>query len=407
MAVISSLLVGSFHPCATCPIDMLSEFCALTADASTSDEIVPLLADAALGHLGASGVAVFQVTESAELRLDALRNLPEGLRRLHMPVDALGGELEGHLHSILCGQFPRIHILPLISAGGLFGALALFFSDLQAMNEHRSKLAQALANLAAITLHRTFEYAELSRSYIELRASREILTRSEKLRALGQMASGVSHDLKNILSPLLLQVQHLRRCPDLDSETQERTLERMERVLWSGVQTVDRLRSFGRQTPELPPLAVYINEIVKQAASLCRSRLSITDLGPKIALIEELSETPMVQLHGDEFLNALINLISNSMDAIAAAGGTIRVRTAQQDGRAMVQIADNGPGIPKEVEGRIFEPYFTTKGETGTGLGLAQVYAFVQRHNGTLSLDNVPGGGATFTMVFPAAVQEN
>ena len=102
-----------------------------------------------------------------------------------------------------------------------------------------------------------------------------------------------------------------------------------------------------------------------------------------------------------EIVGALVNLIVNAIDAMPD-GGTITLRSGEAERGGWVEVADDGPGMPPEVERRVFEPFFTTKGAEGTGLGLAMVYATVQRHGGSVKLETAPGKGTTFRLWFPA-----
>jgi len=105
-----------------------------------------------------------------------------------------------------------------------------------------------------------------------------------------------------------------------------------------------------------------------------------------------------------ELIAAVVNLVVNAIDAMQEQGESITVATGRDDqGRAWVRVRDDGPGMPPEVARRVFEPFFSTKGESGTGLGLANVYAFARRHGGDVTLESSPGEGATFTIFFPPA----
>jgi signal transduction histidine kinase len=105
-------------------------------------------------------------------------------------------------------------------------------------------------------------------------------------------------------------------------------------------------------------------------------------------------------MHTDEVLSAVVNLVVNAIDAMPE-GGIVKVSTGARDEGVAVTVADNGPGMSPEVQARVFEPFFTTKGAEGTGLGLAMVFATMQRHSGAVSLETSPGNGARFTLWFP------
>jgi len=105
-----------------------------------------------------------------------------------------------------------------------------------------------------------------------------------------------------------------------------------------------------------------------------------------------------------EILTALVNLIVNAIDAMNESGSTITLRSGEERAGSWIEVCDDGPGMPPEIANRVFEPFFTTKGaEEGTGLGLAMVYATVQRHGGSVTLDTAPGAGTRFRISLPAA----
>ncbi len=375
----------------------LVRFSRLVSDASDAVSILPLLARAAVADLHADGAAVLEV-EGEDLKLVAAQNLAPQLVGFRVPAETLGEEAGARLCAA-CPSFRHAITLPLVCGGDLFGALVLLFKQPPSLSAEQLELAQGLVDLCGIALRKANQFAELNRSYAELRASRQALLHSEKLRALGQMAAGISHDLRNILAPVLMQVQFVRKGYATQEEL-DPTLERMERVLRRGVDTVDRLRSFSRQSPDAKRALASLNLLVREAIDLCTPRLRGHS---DIQLVEELGEPPSVLLEGSELVNAVLNLLVNAADAMRGRGGTITVRTGAGDGGGWVEVADTGPGIPEEVVSHLYEPFFTTKGEEGTGLGLSMVYAFAQRNGGQISLDTAPEQGAAFRLWFPAA----
>jgi len=362
-------------------------------------EILAVLADAALEELGAAGVAVVEVLPSGEARVVEARHLPEPVASWRAEVDVIDAELGERLLLGCPGLFVEVRTLPLMSEGDLFGALVLFYRATAVLHED----AETLVDIAAISLGKARQYAELSRSYAELRASRDALERAEKLRALGEMAAGISHDLKNILNPLSLHLQLLERTLKRGLPGADEAIAEMKRVLVRGVETLDRLREFSRQTPERRMEPVSLDALAHEAIELSRPRIASVYRARGVTLVEELGSPPTVNARPAEVVTALLNILVNAIDALTE-GGTVTVSTGALDGGAWVRVHDDGPGIPEASRGRVFEPFFTTKGaKEGTGLGLAMVYAFVQRHCGKLTLDSAVGIGTTFTIWLPAA----
>ncbi len=392
--------MGNLHADSMDAIDTLVRFSRRASDATLPQEVMPLLADEAVRHLQADAAAVIGVTETGGLRLVAARHLPDALAGWQGAGELLD-ELGTHLLAACGGAFLQAYTLPLVNSGDLFGELVLLFRQQVTLPPETLRLGEALVDLAALAMGKGHQIESLRRSNAELRASREVLARSEKLRALGQMAAGVSHDLKNILNPLLMQAQLLKRRSARGEDLGE-VLQRMEKVLRRGVDTVERLRHFSRQSPEAALARAQLNDLVREALEICGPRLRAA--AELVRVQEELGQPPPVLVQPAEVVSALVNLVVNALDALGGrSGGEIRISTGAAEGGGWARVADNGPGIPAEAEARIFEPFFTTKGTEGTGLGLSMVYALMQRHGGSVSVDNQPGMGAAFTLWFPAA----
>jgi signal transduction histidine kinase len=383
-------------------IDVLVRFSRLASEASSGAEIVPLLADAAIEHVQADGAVVIQLTETGMARVAASRDVPSSLSQWTGDADALDSELGKQLLRAARRAFARAHPVPLVSTGGLFGALVLFFAKDRDATDRQMQIAHGLADLAAIAISRAMQIAKLAQANTELRASREVLARTEKMRALGQMAAGLSHDLKNILNPLSMHAQIVKRAIARgNTEQANQSLDEMGGVIHRGVETIDRLRAFSRQAPDTLAKRVDLNALTREAVAIARPRMA-SRTGALCRIHEELGEVPSVVGRPDEIIGAVVNLVVNAIDAMPE-GGTITVRTGVTEGRAFLTVADTGPGMTPEVQARIFEPFFTTKGAEGTGLGLANVFATMQRYGGTVSLQTEPGKGAAFTLSFPLA----
>jgi signal transduction histidine kinase len=244
-------------------------------------------------------------------------------------------------------------------------------------------------------LNKTYQHQKLQKAFDDLRISQDTLIRTEKFRALGQMSAGIAHDLKNILNPLLLYTDVIRDAAGNRDEVLE-VVDRIERILNRGLQTVERLRDFSRQSPEeTEAVPTELNAMARESIEISKPRLS----GLEVAV--DLGNPPKVLIRPADCVSAVVNLILNSADALAGKG-KLRNSTGASDGGAWIEVADNGPGIPPEIKSKVLEPFFTTKGEAGTGLGLSIVYAFTQRHGGRLQIDSEPGQGVRSRMWFPA-----
>jgi signal transduction histidine kinase len=370
--------------------------------ADSRAEIFRQLADLAVAEVGADGAVIVELLPDGDGQILEARGAPATLASWRGELEVVDAELGERLLAVTEGRFVHARTLPLACGGSLFGALVLFYGE-TAPGDGAVTMAQALVDIAATELDKELQRAELRRSNAELRASREVLERTEKLRALGEMSAGISHDLLNILNPLSLHLELLRRILKRSGTAgtgAQEAVDEMGLVVKRGVETVARLRDFSRQAPEAPIEVVALDAVAHEAIELSRPRIATKRRARGIRIVAESGAPPLVRARSSELLGALLNLLVNAVDAMED-GGTITVATGAADEGAWVQVADDGPGIPEALQRRIFEPFFTTKGKAGTGLGLAMVYACVQRHAGKLTLDSAPGQGTRFTLWFP------
>lgn len=363
----------------------------LLAATAAPDEIHDALA-AAASRLGVDA-AVLRVNGPA-LELVALRGIAQELRGWTIDAD----ELET-LGDKLGRESGRSHaqVSMLVVGGDIYGVLVLLSSTPIELTADQQVHADAMVDLVAAATERAARHAELAKSYADLKASRDALARSERLRILGQMAAGISHDVKNILNPLGLQLEIVRRkLAKNDIAAATATLDNMRDVIRHGVDVVERLREFSRQAPEASE-SVAIDRVIATAVELSRPRVALY-AGVEL-VVDEIPDL-QIRARSSELATAIVNLIINATEAMPE-GGTIKISAGSAGGETWIRIADNGPGMPAEIADKAFEPFFTTKKE-GTGLGLAMIYAFVQRFSGRVTLETTPGKGSAFTLWFPA-----
>jgi signal transduction histidine kinase len=355
-------------------------------------------------NAGATACAVVCIVGD-DVKIVASQNLPREFHGWRADADELGVELSKTFLDTAKGAFATARTMPMISHHNLYGVVVCLFAKGAEPPPHKVELADALVDLAAIALGHFAQLAELRRAHDELRKTQRALVQAEKLRALGQMASGVAHDLKNILNPLSMHVQLIERAvkkKNVEDVAEETTA--MRDVITRGVQTIERLRDYGRQESEASAAPIDLDKLATEAATIAKPRLSAsTKKIPRIAL--QLGKPPSLLGRADEILNAVVNLVINAIDAMKDIGGTVTIETGEEGGRPFVRVRDTGPGMPPEVESRVFEPFFSTKGDEGTGLGLAMVYACMQHHAGSVDLQTAVGEGTSFTLRFPTAVK--
>jgi signal transduction histidine kinase/CheY-like chemotaxis protein len=270
----------------------------------------------------------------------------------------------------------------------------------------------------ALAAHQAELYAALQRAYDDLRQTQQAVLQQERLKALGQMASGIAHDINNAISPAALYIESLLETePHLSSQARDH-LSTIQHAIDDVAQTVSRMREFYRdREPQLALVPVDLNRLVREVVGLTRARWSDMpqQQGVVIQMSTELAEgEPIILGLESEIREALINLIFNAVDAMPA-GGTLTLRTrtthaatgsdnAFPQESVHVEVTDTGTGMDAETQRRCLEPFFTTKGEGGTGLGLAMVYGIVQRHGGDIDVDSRIGRGTTVRLVFAAPV---
>jgi PAS domain S-box-containing protein len=243
----------------------------------------------------------------------------------------------------------------------------------------------------------------------DITTEREIegqLHQSEKLTALGQLAGGIAHDFNNLLQAILGYAQLMKQNPT-NAELIERSLTVVESAAMDGSETVRRIQQFARLRPDEQFVQVEINQIVQDAVAITRPRWeeNIARESRALELRLDLQADALMQGRPAALSEVLTNLILNAMDAMPT-GGTLTIATRHTPGRDVrVTVSDTGVGMPETIRQRIFEPFYSTKGEAGSGLGLSMAYSIVRRHGGEIHVDSEPGAGTTFALTFPISLE--
>ncbi|MBV8477861.1 MAG: response regulator [Acidobacteria bacterium] len=237
----------------------------------------------------------------------------------------------------------------------------------------------------------------------ELRRNREVLMNQERLKAVGELASGIAHDLNNSLNALRLWLEVLCADPTVTSR-HDNALQLISRIVRDASATIGRLQDFARRRHDRPVESVDLNAIIGESVQMAKSTLEEKNLllGKSIRVELELPKLPLVFGDPSELRQLILNLLLNAQDAMPA-GGTIRISGQVEHELIAVRVEDEGYGIPQQHLNRIFDPFFSTKGERGTGLGLSIAYAAMTRIGGSISAANRVEGGAIFTLNFPIA----
>jgi PAS domain S-box-containing protein len=308
--------------------------------------------------------------------------------------------------------FQSVYLVPVGFGDRLFGVIVLMADEPGAFPALQREMIDNFAGYVGASLEIVRLLAEvrrradqLERAYEDLKQAQEALLQQERLRALGQMASGIVHDINNALVPIVGYAELLGRHWDEQVREQARWLSKAAADV---THVVERLRSFYRpRGPEEALEMVDLNAAVRQVVELTRPRWYDMPQreGVTIEVTTDLAEDlPPTAAVGAEVREALTNLVFNAVDAVLAKGepwGRIVLRTRQAGEWAVVEVTDTGIGMDEEVRRRAVEPFFTTKGAQGSGLGLAMVYGTMRRHDGDLELESEPGRGTTVRLIFP------
>ena len=303
---------------------------------------------------------------------------------------------------------------PLLVESKVFGVLLATRRKVDGFSSGECEFLRQLSEHVALAAHQAQLYQALQKAYDDLRQSQQAILQQERLRALGQMASGIAHDINNAISPVALYTESLLETETALSPRARDYLTTIQHAVDDVAQTVSRMREFYRpREAQLDLAPVDLNRLVPQVINLTRIRWSDISLkeGVDIELRTDFaSDLPPVMGLESEIREALTNLIFNAIDAMPS-GGVLTLRTRRGDQSAgaklgtsrpiVVEVADTGVGMDEETRRRCLEPFFTTKGERGTGLGLAMVYGIVQRHGAAIEIESAPGAGTTIRILFP------
>jgi PAS domain S-box-containing protein len=390
----------------------------LEAVVSHIESDLPLaFACACLYDSGAHQLTVAQVGPRSRALSEVLLFSPGA----HIPIDknglsrcCTGGELvyEADIAHVPF-DFPRklanaglraLVVAPLQLENKVFGTLIAARREAESFSSGDCEFLRQLSEHVAVAAHQAQLYAALEAAYNDLRLTQEAAMQHERLSALGQMASGVAHDINNAITPIALYAETMLEFEKGLSPQARDYLQVIDHAIHDVAQTITRLRAFyQRHEPTLAATPVQLNELIDQVASMTRARWSDIpqQRGVVIALeTEPAGELPWVQGDESEIREALINLVFNAVDALPD-GGQILLRTGVELGTVFVEVADNGTGMDEETRRRCLEPFFTTKGASGSGLGLAMVYGMAERHGARVDIHSERGRGTRVRLLFP------
>jgi signal transduction histidine kinase len=314
-------------------------------------------------------------------RLDDAAEAPDLLPEAKAAVQA------DHIRGFVC--------VPIRARDRVLGTLSLGRQTLRSFDDDEFLLLECTADQIGLALDNARLYSETRRQLEDLRRAQQALVRAERLSAVGELASGVAHEINNPL--MIIQAQaHLLLEGGVTPPVQGglRTIEAATRRV-AGI--VRDLIAFAEPSPPQRSLCVLADHAARV--------LALQDYHLRTGNIRvhtEFQEAPPVWADASQLHEVLFNLVRNARQAMADGGGVLTVRVAGITGGVRVEVEDDGPGIPAEHLPRLFTPFFTTKGPgEGRGLGLTVSHAMVIEHGGHLSCENRPEGGARFVLELP------
>jgi C4-dicarboxylate-specific signal transduction histidine kinase len=247
---------------------------------------------------------------------------------------------------------------------------------------------------------------EMERREQELRDKQEQLVQAGKLATLGELTTGVAHELNNPLNNIGLFVGNVLdqvRLGRFEKGAVLRELEGAMEQVRKATAIISHLRTFGRPAP-VKLEAVDVDEVIERSLSLMQAQLRLRAIEIELDLC---SDELLVLGNAIQLEQVFINLLTNARDALSQSRGkTIRIGTSRESDWIKIRFADTGPGIPRELEKRVFDPFFTTKEVgTGTGLGLSITYSILKEHGGRISVEPGHRRGASFLVELPVMIE--
>jgi signal transduction histidine kinase/ActR/RegA family two-component response regulator/HAMP domain-containing protein len=305
--------------------------------------------------------------------------------------------------------------VPLLVENKLFGVLLAARLKLDGFSSGDCEFLRMLSDHVALAAHQAQLHKDLESAYNELRQTQATVMQQERLKALGQMASGIAHDVNNALSPVVGFSDLILRGEHGLSANGKKFLKHIRTAGEDIAHIVARLREFYRKREDKETMQVLnLNALAEQVVDMTRPRWRDIPQsnGVTIEVETELAtEVPNLVGIESEVREAMTNLVLNAVDAMPKGGKiTLRTQVSRPTATAgevkypvhvVVELRDTGTGMNEETRKRCLEPFFSTKGKRGTGLGLAMVYGVMERHEGRIEIDSELGQGTTFRLIFP------
>jgi signal transduction histidine kinase/ActR/RegA family two-component response regulator len=298
---------------------------------------------------------------------------------------------------------------PLKIRDQLFGVLDIESNELYGFDEEDLKTLSSFASQMSVSIENAQLFSDLKQTLQELRQAQDQVVQAEKLRAMGELASGVAHDFNNVLAVVLGNTQLLLHQLDrLGAEEIREGLKVIERSSKDGAETIRRIQEFTGVRRDREFISLSLNEMVTEVVNITQPRWrdQTQKKGIQIELTTHLGVIPLIMGNPSEMREVLTNIIFNAVDAMSRGGKLTITTQPQAEDWVEVRIADTGIGMTEDVKKRVFDPFFTTKGVTNSGLGMSVSYGIIKRHGGEILIESESGKGTTFILHLPTGYGE-
>jgi signal transduction histidine kinase/CheY-like chemotaxis protein len=297
---------------------------------------------------------------------------------------------------------------PLKVRDQIFGVLNIESDELNGFDEEDLKVFSSFASQMSISIENAELFSDLKQALQELKHAQDQIVQTEKLRAMGEMASGVAHDFNNVLAVILGNIQLLLHQLDhLNPEGIREALKAIERSSKDGAETVRRIQEFTGVRRDKEFTSLSLNEIVQEVVNITQPRWrdQTQKKGIQVELTTQLGDIPVIMGNPPELREVLTNILFNAVDAMPEGGKLTITTQPQAEDWVEVRISDTGIGMTEEVKKRVFDPFFTTKGVTNSGLGMSVSYGIIKRHGGEILIESESGKGTAFIIHLPTGYE--
>lgn len=289
---------------------------------------------------------------------------------------------------------------PMLNKNEVIGTFTLWSAAPNVYGPRERRIVERLADQIEPAIENARLYEEVEQAFKNLESAQEQLVRVERLRAMGELASGVAHDLNNGLAAILGRAQLLMN--QISDEPSLRSLHLIEQAAQDSAHIVRRILDFARLDADTEFSLVDVNSLLEDVIDLTRHKWhdEAQIKGQVIEIRTNVGDVPLVFGDYAELREVLMNLVINSCQAVNG-DGSIELGTSSSDGLVHIHITDSGVGMPPEVKKKIFDPFFSTKGSEGSGLGMSISLGIITRHNGTMDVESEENVGTRVRISLP------